>query len=71
VATVDYVNGTISIPNFITAGYFNNSTDIKIYAKIDELDIQTTRGLILVTDDATLNTEIKQIAGLTVNVTLV
>jgi hypothetical protein len=71
VATVDYINGTISIPTFSIAGYFNNSTDIKIYAKIDELDIQTTRGQILITDDATLNTEIKQIAGLSVNVTLV
>jgi hypothetical protein len=71
VATVDYTNGTISIPAFIIAGYFDNSTDIKIYAKIDELDIQTTRGLILVTDDSNLNTEIKQFAGLSVNVTLI
>jgi hypothetical protein len=71
IATVDYINGTISIPNFTIAGYLNNSTDIKIYAKIDELDIQTTRGLILILDDSTLNTQIKQSAGLTVNVTLV
>ena len=68
VATVDYTSGIIDIPALTVAGYFLNSSDIKIYSKIEELDIQSSRDLILLTDESTLNTQLKQYAGLVVNV---
>ena len=68
VATVNYTTGIIDIPALTVAGYFLNSSDIKIYSKIDELDIQSSRDLILLTDESTLNTQLKQYAGLVINV---
>jgi hypothetical protein len=67
--TVDYVNGTISIASLNPAGYIENSNDIRFYAKIEELDINATKDLILIIDDGTLDTTSKRLAGLTVTVT--
>jgi hypothetical protein len=67
--TVDYVNGTISIASLNPAGYIENSSDIRFYAKIEELDINATKDLILIIDDGTLDTTSKRLAGLTVTVT--
>jgi len=66
---VDYVNGTISIANINPAGYIENSNDIRFYAKIEELDINATKDLILIIDDGTVDTTSKRLAGLTVTVT--
>jgi hypothetical protein len=67
--TVDYVNGTISIASLNPAGYIENTSDIRFYAKIEELDINATKDLILIIDDGTLDTTSKRLAGLTVTVT--
>ena len=67
--TVDYINGTITIPVLIPAGYIENTNDIRFYAKIEELDINATKDLILIIDDGTLDTTSKRLAGLTVTVT--
>jgi hypothetical protein len=67
--TVDYDNGTISITSLNPAGYIENTSDIRFYAKIEELDINATKDLILIIDDGTLDTTSKRLAGLTVTVT--
>lgn len=67
--TVDYVNGTISISDIKPAGYIENTNDIRFYAKIEELDINATKDLILIIDDGTFETTAKRLAGLTVTVT--
>jgi len=71
IGTVNYTSGQISMPSLTIAGYFENSPDIKIYSKIEELDIQSSRDLILIIDDSLTNTVIKQIAGLSVTVSIV
>jgi hypothetical protein len=69
IGTVDYGAGTISIPSLVPAGFFENATDIRIYSKIQDLDIASSRDLILVIDDSISNILIKRAAGLTVNIT--
>lgn len=69
IGSIDYTTGIISIPTLKIAGYIENNTDIRIYAKIKELDINATNDLILVIDDGTLDTTSKKISGLVVTVT--
>jgi hypothetical protein len=69
IGTVDYSGGLVSLPTLKIAGYIENNTDIRIYAKIEELDISATNDLILVIDDGTLDTTSKKISGLVVTVT--
>jgi hypothetical protein len=70
IGTVDYNMGIVSIPKLKIAGYIENNTDIRIYAKIEELDINASKDLILVIDDGTLDTTSKKISGLVVTVTV-
>ena len=70
IGTVDYVKGTITIPSLTPAGYYENNNDIRISAKITELDIQSSRDLILIIDDSTSSSIIKRSAGLTVTITV-
>jgi hypothetical protein len=69
IGSIDYTAGIVSIPALKIAGYIENNTDIRIYAKIEELDINATNDLILVIDDGTLDTTSKKISGLVVTVT--
>lgn len=69
VGTVNYSAGTISIPTLKISGYLEDTNDIRIYAKIDELDIQSSKDLILVIDDTKLNSLAKTTSGLSVTVT--
>ena len=69
IGSIDYTAGIVSIPTLKIAGYIENNTDIRIYAKIEELDISATNDLILVIDDGTLDTMSKKISGLVVTVT--
>jgi len=69
IGSIDYTSGIVSIPTLKIAGYIENNTDIRIYAKIEELDISATNDLILVIDDGTLDTTSKKISGLVVTVT--
>lgn len=66
--TVNYSTGTLSFNSLNPAGYVENSSDIRIYAKTEELDINSTNDMILVIDDTTTNTEIKQSPGLTITI---
>jgi hypothetical protein len=68
VGTVNYTTGEVSIPSLIPAGYIENSPDIRISAKIEEMDIQSTNNLILIIDDSKLDTNSKRTSGLTVTV---
>ena len=45
-----------------------NSPDIRIYAKAEELDIMSTNDMILVIDDTSTNTDVKRLSGLTVTI---
>lgn len=69
--TVDYTKGTISIPSIKIAGYLEDTNDIRIYSKIDELDIQSSKDLILIIDDSKLNSLAKVSSGLSVTVTAI
>jgi len=68
-ATVNYSKGTISIPIINPAGYFENATDIRISSRIEELDILSSRDLILVIDDSELDVLVKRSSGLSINIT--
>ena len=68
IGTVNYTTGEVSIPSLIPAGYIENSPDIRISAKIEEMDIQSTNNLILIIDDSKLDTNSKRTSGLTVTV---
>ena len=70
IGTVDYVTGTITIPSLTPAGYYENNNDIRISARITELDIQSSRDLILIIDDSTSSSIIKRSAGLTVTISV-
>ena len=67
IGTVNYTSGQVSIPSLTPAGYVENSTDIRIYSKIQEMDITSTRDIVLVIDDSTLDTAVKRSSGLTVS----
>lgn len=66
VGEVDYLQGTISIPKLEIAGYLENSSDIRIYSKIQGLDIQASKDVILVIDDSKQNSQLRQYSGLTI-----
>ena len=66
VGTVDYTSGQVSIPSLNPAGFVENSTDIRIYSRIQEMDIGSTRDIVLVIDDSNLDTAVKRSSGLTV-----
>lgn len=70
IGSVNYTMGEISIPNLNPTGYLENATDIRIYSKIEDLDISSTRDLILVIDDGKVDTSSKRLSGLNVTVTL-
>jgi len=70
VGTIDYTNGIISLPELNPAGFIENTKDIRIYAKMDELDISSTKDLILVIDDSTLDSSSGRTSGLTVTVSV-
>ena len=67
VGTVDYTSGQVSIPSLNPAGFVENSTDIRIYSRIQEMDIGSTRDIVLVIDDSNLDTAVKRSSGLTVS----
>ena len=69
IGTINYALGTISIPSLIPVGFYENATDIRISAKINELDIKSSKDLILIIDDSTSDVLIKRAAGLSVTVT--
>lgn len=68
IGTVNYSMGTLSFNSLNPAGYVENSSDIRIYAKAEELDITSTNDMILVIDDTATNTDVKRITGLTVTI---
>jgi hypothetical protein len=68
IGTVDYSKGTLSFNSLNPVGYVENSSDIRIYAKAEELDIMSTNDMILVIDDTTTNTDVKRLSGLTVTI---
>lgn len=69
--TVNYTNGTVSIPTLKIAGYLEDTSDIRIYSRMEELDIQSSKDLILVIDDSKLNSLSKIASGLSVTVSSV
>ena len=68
IGTVNYSMGTLSFNSLNPAGYVENSSDIRIYAKTEELDITSTNDMILVIDDTATNTDVRRISGLTVTI---
>ena len=68
VGTVNYSTGTLSFNSLNISGYVENSSDVRIYAKTEELDITTTNDMILVIDDTATNTDVKRSSGLTVTI---
>ena len=70
IASVNYITGEVSIPSLNPAGYLENATDIRIYSRIEDLDISSTRDLILVIDDGKIDTSSKRLSGLNITVTL-
>ena len=70
IGTINYVLGTIDIPVFIPTGFVENSTDIRIYAKTEELDVQSTRDMVLDIDDSTQNSLLRRDSGLLVTVVI-
>lgn len=71
IGTINYALGTISIPSLNPIGFYENATDIRISAKINELDIKSSKELILIIDDSTSDVLIKRAAGLSVTVTTI
>ena len=70
IGTVNYNSGEITIDNLNPTGYLENSTDIRIYSKLQDMDIESTKDMILVLDDGKLDTPTKQLSGLTVAITI-
>lgn len=68
IGTVNYETGVLSFDNINPAGYLENALDIRISAKIEELDVQSTRDIIVVLDDSTLYTTAKRYSGLNISV---
>ena len=69
IGSVNYASGQVSFPSLNPTGYLTDVNDIRIYSKIDDLDIKSTRDLILIIDDGKLDTTSKRLNGL--NVTMV
>jgi len=70
IGSVNYTSGEVSFASLNPAGYLENATDIRIYSKIEDLDVSSTRDLILIIDDSKLDTTSKKSSGLTVTVSL-
>jgi len=68
IGTVNYQTGVLSFDNINPAGYLENVLDIRISAKIEEFDVQSTRDIIIVLDDSTLYTTAKRYSGLNINI---
>lgn len=68
IGTVNYVNGNIDIPILIPTGFAENSSDIRIYAETEELDVRATRDMVLDIDDSIQNTLLRRDPGLLVTV---
>ena len=68
IGTVNYETGILSFDNINPAGYLESALDIRISAKIEELDVQSTRDIIVVLDDSNLYTTAKRFAGLNITV---
>lgn len=68
IGTVDYNTGVIDIPVLNVAGFLDNSLDIRIYGRTENLDINATQDIILVIDDTVLDTTVKKSSGLVVRV---
>lgn len=66
--TVNYSLGTISIPELNVRGFQENSSDIRVYARCQDLDISATRDIVLLIDDSTLDVLLKRESGITVNI---
>jgi hypothetical protein len=64
--SVDYATGEISFVSLNPTGYIENVNDIRIYSKIDALDIVTTKDTILILDDGKSDTITKRLNGLTI-----
>lgn len=68
IGSVNYTTGTISIPNLVVRGFQENSSDIRIYARSQDLDITATRDIVLLIDDSTQDILLKRDSGITVNI---
>jgi hypothetical protein len=68
IGTVNYSAGTVSIPVLNPAGFYENSTDIRISCRIEELDILSSRDLILIIDDSTSDVLVKRTPGLAITI---
>jgi hypothetical protein len=65
IGSVNYETGEMSFVSLNPAGYIENVNDIRIYAKIDALDIVTAKDTILILDDGKTDTISKRLSGLT------
>jgi len=70
IGSVNYTSGEVSFASLNPTGYLENAADIRIYSKIEDLDVSSTRDLILIIDDSKLDTTSKKSSGLTVTVSL-
>lgn len=68
IGKVNYTTGEVSFNSLNPAGYLENASDIRIYSKITELDVASTRDLILIIDDGKQDTAAKRISGLSITV---
>ena len=69
IGTVNYAAGTVNFDSLNPTGYIEGTNDIRIYSRIEDLDVAATKDLILVVDDGSLDTTSKRISGITVTVT--
>lgn len=70
IGTVNYDLGTVDLPVFIPTGFVENSSDVRISAKTVELDVQSSRDMVLDIDDSIQNTILRQDSGLTITVSV-
>jgi hypothetical protein len=68
IGTVTYDTGIISIPELVVRGFQENSSDIRIYARSQDLDINATRDVILLIDDSKQDVLLKRESGITIQV---
>ena len=68
IGSVNYETGIITIPELNVRGFQENSSDIRIYSKAQDLDITATRDVVLLIDDSVLDILLKRDSGITVNV---
>jgi len=71
IGTVDYTTGMVSFASLNPTGYIENANDIRLYSKIDALDIVTTKDVILILDDGKANTVSKRLGGFTTTMVIV